>query len=176
VPGHTIIAPIAVGFFGKLPARGDFVRAGLSRRFTDRWDRWLQLVLPVCRQSMGPDWDRIWHAAPAWRFALTDTIPVIGLFMPSIDRAGRHFALTIAAEGVSDDAPFLDAVEQAGRDAIGLEFAPDMLLARLQDLVPPPPALPTRADVMTRWWTTAHDALAFDGLPDAAALERMLAR
>ena len=29
------------GFYGKLPARGDFVRAALPRDFTDRWDAWL---------------------------------------------------------------------------------------------------------------------------------------
>jgi len=171
-----MIATVAVGFFGKLPARGDFVRAGLSRRFTDRWDRWLQLVLPACRQSMGADWDRIWHAAPAWRFALTGTTPAVGLFMPSIDRAGRHFPLTIAAEGAVDGMPFLDAAEQAGRDAIGQEYAPDLLLARLRDLTPPPPAVPTGTAAVTRWWSAAGSALAFDGLPDAAALERMLDR
>ena len=30
------------GLFGKLPARGDFVRENLPRDFTDSWDAWWQ--------------------------------------------------------------------------------------------------------------------------------------
>src|SRR4029434_3465373 len=30
------------GLFGKLPARGDFVRENLPRDFTDSWDDWWQ--------------------------------------------------------------------------------------------------------------------------------------
>lgn len=169
-----MMATVAVGFFGKLPARGDFVRAGLSRRFTDRWDGWLQRVLPACRQLIGTDWDEIWRTAPAWRFALAGETPVLGLFLPSVDRAGRHFPLTIAAEGADDGIAFLDAAEEAGRDAIGQELAPDLLLARLKDIAPAA-AMPT-ADAATRWWTATGDPLRFDGLPDAAELARMLGR
>jgi type VI secretion system protein ImpM len=170
-----MIATVAVGFFGKLPARGDFVRTGLSRRFTERWDGWLQQVLPACRQSIGADWDETWRTAPAWRFALAGEAPVLGLFMPSVDHAGRHFPLTIAAEGADDGIAFLDAAERAGRDAIGQELAPDLLLARLKDIAPPAAAMPT-ADTATRWWAGAGEPLRFDGLPDAAGLARMLAR
>ena len=35
------------GFWGKLPARGDFVRAGLPRSFVEPWDAWLQSALQV---------------------------------------------------------------------------------------------------------------------------------
>ncbi|MGH7155184.1 MAG: type VI secretion system-associated protein TagF, partial [Acetobacteraceae bacterium] len=37
------------GLFGKLPARGDFIRIGLPRDFTDPWDEWLRLVLSASR-------------------------------------------------------------------------------------------------------------------------------
>jgi type VI secretion system protein ImpM len=168
-------ATVSVGFFGKLPARGDFVRAGLSRRFTDRWDGWLQQVLPASRQLIGADWDRSWRAASAWRFALAGEAPVLGLLMPSVDRAGRHFPLTIAAEGADEDIPFLDAAEQAGREAIDQEFAPEMLLARLKAIAPPGAGLPV-ADAATRWWTATGEPMLLDGLPDAAGLARMIAR
>jgi type VI secretion system protein ImpM len=171
-------APVMVGFFGKLPARGDFIRAGLSRGFIDTWDTWLQQVLPPCRQILGADWDDIWSVSLAWRFALPGR--ALGLLLPSVDRAARQFPLTIAAEGADDGDIFLDAAEQAARDALDQEFAPDMLFARLQD-IPPPAAAPTPSDAATRWWTgpgrpAAEDVLSFDGLPDAAALARMLAR
>jgi len=177
-------ATVAVGFFGKLPSRGDFLRAGLSRGFTDPWDAWLQRVLPACRHLIGAEWDEVWCVAPAWRFALAGgqvgRAPVVGLFLPSTDRAGRHFPLTIAAEGAESDADFLDAVEQAGRDAIGQIIAPDLLLARLLGIAPPAPASAV-PDAVTRWWRSgsgerAGEALAFDVLPDAAALAGMLAR
>jgi type VI secretion system protein ImpM len=168
---------VAVGFFGKLPARGDFVRAGLSRRFTDRWDGWLQQVLPTCRQLIGIDWDQTWRTAPTWRFALAGTAPVLGLLMTSIDRAGRHFPLTIAAEGADTGSiSFLDAAEQAGRAAIDQELAPDMLMAWLKAIAPPAAAGLPIADAATRWWTAAGEPVPLDGLPDAVAFARMLAR
>ena len=40
---------VVAGFYGKLPARGDFVRAGLPRDFIDPWDAWLQSVIAGSR-------------------------------------------------------------------------------------------------------------------------------
>ena len=63
-------APLIVGFYGKLPARGDFVRAALPRDFTDPWDDWLQSVMAGSRTEMGEDWLPAYLEAPVWRFAL----------------------------------------------------------------------------------------------------------
>ena len=52
----TLDAPTAAGFFGKLPARGDFVRAGLPRDFIDSWDGWWQRMLPGSRDRLGEAW------------------------------------------------------------------------------------------------------------------------
>jgi type VI secretion system protein ImpM len=184
-------AAATVGFFGKLPSRGDFVRAGLSRRFTDGWDAWLQDVLPACRDLLGADWGELWWTAPAWRFALSaggplGGRPVLGLLLPSADRAERLFPLTIAAEGSDDGTAFLDEAEQIGRRAIDRRQAPDMLLARLLEIAP---LLPTRyrqkaatpSAASCRWWAgpgvlAGQDAMVLDGLPAAAALAGMLGR
>ena len=59
-----------LGFYGKIPARGDFVRAGLPRDFTDPWDAWLQSVHRGSRALMGEAWLPAFLEAPVWRFAL----------------------------------------------------------------------------------------------------------
>ena len=93
------------GFFGKLPARGDFVRAGLPRSFIDPWDAWLQQVLPASRRILGEAWEPAWLEAPVWRFALPPNLcgpePVVGLWLPSVDRAGRYFPLMLGCAGGS---------------------------------------------------------------------------
>lgn len=125
---------IMVGVFGKLPARGDFVREGLPRSFTDPWDDWWQRGLAGLQEHAG--WVAAWLEAPVWRFALPPGLcgphGVLGVWLPSVDRAGRYFPLTVAAAAPFDWAarlggmtPFLDGAEQAGRDALEHDLAPD---------------------------------------------------
>src|SRR5690242_3290244 len=99
----------AIGFYGKIPARGDFVHAGLPRTFTDTWDRWMQRMLPASRSALRDAWLPAWREAPVWRFALTPGTcgrnSVIGLWMPSVDRVGRHYPLTLAAVAPDADVP-----------------------------------------------------------------------
>src|SRR5439155_21328721 len=70
-PAGTILHAAAIGFCGKLPARGDFVTAGLPRRFTEAWHDWLQRVLAASRRALGEDWLAAWLEAPVLRFALS---------------------------------------------------------------------------------------------------------
>ena len=103
VPGPEPASPQGrgVGFYGKLPARGDFVRAGLPRDFTDRWDDWLQSVIAGSRSLMGEAWLPAFLEAPVWRFALPPrhvrrqrrTRPDAA----ERRQAGRYFPLTFAA-------------------------------------------------------------------------------
>ncbi len=100
-PAAGVLPRAAIGFYGKLPARGDFVQAGLPRSFTDPWDRWLQRVLAASQAMLGDRWLPAWLEAPVWRFALMPGVcgpdPALGLWLPSVDRVGRHFPLTLAA-------------------------------------------------------------------------------
>ena len=103
MPGAVI-----VGFYGKLPSRGDFVRSGLPRDFTDRWDDWLQSVMAGSRSLMGDAWLPAFLEAPVWRFALPRGLcgerAALGVMLPSVDKAGRYFPLTFAALPPDDDA------------------------------------------------------------------------
>lgn len=89
-----------VGLYGKLPIFGDFVIRNLNGEFIDPWDAWLQDCLGHSRQVMGGLWLESYLVAPIWRFIIGPTIigenAWIGIVMPSVDRVGRYFPLTLA--------------------------------------------------------------------------------
>jgi type VI secretion system protein ImpM len=168
----------AIGFHGKIPGRGDFVQAGLPRAFTEPWDRWMQRMVATSRAVLGEAWLPAWLEAAVWRFALSSGIcgpgAVIGLWMPSVDRVGRYFPLTLAAVAHDADAfelmvgggGFLAAAESAGRAAMENDLAPNELGARLAAAAAAPSADPGTDPSLcplegALWWT--------EGAPRVAA-------
>lgn len=105
------------GFHGKLPAKGDFVTRRLSRGFLDGWDRWLQDVIADSRAQMGEAWLDAYLTSPVWRFVLSRGAcgdqAVAGVMMPSVDRVGRYFPLTIVAPLADDSGPVESAAAAA---------------------------------------------------------------
>ncbi len=95
------LSAYAAGYYGKLPARGDFVTRGLAPQFVSPWDAWLQQALQASRERLKDRWLEGYLSAPLWRFLLPPglVVPhaVAGVFCPSVDRIGRHFPFTIAA-------------------------------------------------------------------------------
>ena len=91
-----------VGFYGKLPSHGDFVRRRVSDAFVTIWDAWLQECISASRRALGEEWLDVYLTSPAWRFAFAPgacgSSVVVGVMAPSVDRVGRYFPLTIAAE------------------------------------------------------------------------------
>ncbi len=89
-----------VGFFGKLPALGDFVSRRLSPQFVKCWDDWLHESLLASRGQLGDTWLDSFLISPVWRFFLGPGIcgdqAWVGIMMPSVDRVGRYFPLTLA--------------------------------------------------------------------------------
>jgi type VI secretion system protein ImpM len=90
------------GFYGKIPARGDFLGRRLSRAFIEAWDGWLQQGLLAVKSALGPRWLDIYLTSPLWRFALTAGCcgprAVAGIVMPSVDSVGRYFPLMAGCE------------------------------------------------------------------------------
>lgn len=89
------------GFYGKIPALGDFVSRRLPRHFIEQWDGWLESAFAASREQLGPQWLDFYLTSPIWRFGfaaplLGDTAWA-GIMMPSVDKVGRYFPLTIAA-------------------------------------------------------------------------------
>lgn len=89
------------GFFGKVTTHGDFVSRRLPPAFLSVWDSWLQYSLQQSKETLGQEWLNIYLSSPIWRFALAPGVcggsGWAGVLMPSVDRVGRHFPLTIAA-------------------------------------------------------------------------------
>jgi len=90
----------APGLFGKVPSHGDFVARRFPSPFREVWDAWLQDGIADSCAHFGAAWDEVWLSSPLWHFALgagvADDGPVLGVLMPSVDRVGRQFPLTLA--------------------------------------------------------------------------------
>lgn len=98
------------GFFGKLPALGDFVQRGLPGEFVTPWDAWLERAIAASRAGLGEQWLDIYLTSPLWRFVLgagpCGTRAWAGVMMPSVDRVGRYFPLTVATPLAAGCDPF----------------------------------------------------------------------
>lgn len=139
----------AAGFFGKLPSHGDFVSRRLSREFLGAWDSWLQRAIAESKASLGDDWLEIYLTSPIWRFALMPGIcgsdAYLGLVMPSIDRVGRYFPLTIAVPVPADTSTLGLAI--AG--ARWFDASEQLLLSVLDDEGPDLEAFDRQTEAMT---------------------------
>jgi len=93
--------PLDVGFYGKLPSHGDFLRRRVSDAFVGVWDGWLQDCMTASRKVLGDRWLDVYLTSPVWRFACAPgtcgPAPVAGVMVPSVDRVGRYFPLTVVA-------------------------------------------------------------------------------
>lgn len=130
-------APVDVGFYGKLPSHGDFLRRRVSDGFVHVWDGWLQECIAASRAALGERWLDVYLTSPAWRFASARGIlgagPVIGLMVPSVDRVGRYFHLTLVA-ALPDHVNIISAASAAARFFESAErLAVDTLAAETVD-------------------------------------------
>ncbi len=89
------------GFFGKVPTHRDFLSRRLPRSFLAPWDHWLQEAIATSRVQLGEAWLQAYLVNPLWRFCLSPGLcgPELwaGIVMPSVDRVGRYFPLSIVA-------------------------------------------------------------------------------
>lgn len=94
----------AVGWYGKLPSLGDFASRRLDLDFLEAWDDWLAQGIAAWRLDAPDTWLDEYLAAPSWRFILMPGVlpgacgrmAWAGVLMPSVDRVGRYFPLTLA--------------------------------------------------------------------------------
>lgn len=94
-----MIADSQIGLYGKLPAYGDFLTRNLTADFIQPWDEWLQYYISASREQIGENWLDIYLTSPIWRFVIStgviDQYNWAGLIMPSVDRVGRYFPVSI---------------------------------------------------------------------------------
>ncbi len=142
------------GWYGKLPSLGDFASRRLEADFIEPWDLWLAGAMQVHRQSLGEGWVEAYLDSPPWRFLLSPGVlrgvdcsqVFAGVLLPSVDRVGRYFPLTIAASLArvpSVAAEFeallawLHRLEDTALDALQGDWSIDDLERALADLGTP---------------------------------------
>jgi type VI secretion system protein ImpM len=168
---------ILPGFYGKMPAAGDFVTRRLPGDFVRAWDRWLaQHIVPL----LGAE---TWPADTALRFLSGPGSfgASAGIVLQSADRVGRRFPISVVAKlpGAPLKLAYADAwfegVENAARAAQRGEMAPDELDAALAGL--PVPSVESQGDVIDGLvaWTAHTDIFDVDQQAPQPTLEQIFA-
>ncbi|WP_264214507.1 type VI secretion system-associated protein TagF [Leisingera thetidis] len=138
------------GAFGKMPSVGDFFRLNTPGGFVRVWDEWLQQVMLEGQGAYGSGFDAHYMSAPIWRFTLpagqAGAGKVMGVMMPSVDRVGRRFPLTLMA-GVPTPGPaaldhlsegaLFERLEDVALDALEDEMTKDSLAEALAGIPVP---------------------------------------
>ena len=93
-----------IGFYGKLPNYGDFIKRNVAPELIDKWDNWLSQSLECAKLQLKEQWHQRYLNAPVWRFLLPSdddqSDVTLGIMMPSTDKVGRiySFAIFLQAE------------------------------------------------------------------------------
>ncbi len=106
---HTV----TIGLYGKHPAFGDFLTAGLDPQAQAALENWLAQVMPQIRDGWGEHWGPAFDASPVIRFWYGSDVvgmsgPLCGVMAPSRDKVGRRFPLIAAVSGAAIAAPVAD--------------------------------------------------------------------
>lgn len=173
-----------IGYYGKLPARADFVSRRLPEDFINPWDVWIQSALAAGESWAGESWKQRFLASPIWRF----TLPAgpcgragwTGVLRPSTDAVGRCFPFVLAAElpRAADIFTIIDAGAgwfETMEAVVGATARPDFELGWLDR---PLPSLRSAAGGQTRWPSlgTAHSSGLWHELPSILAVTAALRR
>jgi len=132
VSGTQLGSKGKLGLYGKVPCMGDFVVRRLNGEFVNNWDLWLQDCIANSRQLLGSSWLDQYLMAPIWRFVIGPNVlgdkAWIGIMVPSVDRVGRYFPLTLAQPinpdidiltTYLDNTGWFQSLENIGMDALG---------------------------------------------------------
>ncbi len=185
-------AATVAGWYGKIPALGDFASRRLPPAFVDTWDAWLQRSLAASRADLLEHWHETYLSSPIWRFALLpgacDNSGWAGIMMPSVDKVGRLFPLTIAValeaqpEMIATVFAMQDwfaRVEQIALASLSLDFQLQDLEDRLAatPFNSRPPAdqrAPAAARELAGWWAGPGRTPAVFDLPDLDAIGTLI--
>lgn len=183
----------APGIYGKLASHGDFVTRRLPPGFVRDWDAWLQAGMLDGRARHGKAWRERYLHAPVWCFALAPGVcghaAMAGVLLPSVDRVGRYFPLTLAAAcaaPATSNETWFDRLADLAVCAMCGDLPLEALDLGLQRLGPPPHALapawppePTALGGRAAFWTETEPGapamlLLCAALPSARTLGEML--
>lgn len=142
----------ATGFYGKLPAHGDFIRRNLPGDAVAAWDGWAASLLQAGPARLGAQpFAAAWDAMPCWCLSLPGgacgAAPLCGVMAASRDAVGRRFPLLLAAPVADAAEGWFAALAEAAHMAIAAASPADALLASL----PPPEG----SGAPRGWWNAA---------------------
>ncbi|MEO5697678.1 MAG: type VI secretion system-associated protein TagF [Burkholderiaceae bacterium] len=196
-----VMEPPLPGWFGKIPNLGDFALRRLPDDFVRPWDDWLHDGMAQLRAASGAPWSAAYLVAPILRFWIAPgrlgDRGWAGLLMPSVDRVGRYYPLTITRplDALADAlaaSHWFAALDATARQALDEGFTAGDLEAGLQALPPLEPVSACDAEsralanrLLARcanpgtasvWWRDDAGAgfHCFEGLPSAAAFATMI--
>jgi type VI secretion system protein ImpM len=156
---------------------GDFFHLQLEASFIRTWDGWVQKVLAESRTALAERWQACYLTAPIWRFSLHQAVvgaPMSGVMMPSVDRVGRMFPLTLVARGGCVDEACFAALEDVALATLDAQMGRDDLAKALAQVHSDGAGVPP--DHGSRWEAMLEDTplqMTCAGLPagrDAQAL------
>lgn len=181
--------PPVPGWYGKIPALGDFASRRLPQGFIDIWHDWLQRGMIAGRTAWGERWLDLYLNSPIWRFVLLPGVcgesAWAGTLMPSVDKVGRYFPLTIAVQ-TSASVPLLslatamdewyERLEQLSLAMLNVSVAAEDLE---QGLASAPFPLtdaeePSSARELAWWWTNANGVVKHADLGQPPAVSSLL--
>ena len=135
-----------IGVYGKIPAHGDFLNHNLPRNFLDSWDHWLQQSILASQEVLGPDWLEYFLISPVWRFVLPvnviDDQSWAGIVLPSVDKVGRYYPLTLVArvpsevgvsEFITQARPWFESLEAVAMTTLESALDNSAMLEALND-------------------------------------------
>lgn len=168
---------ILPGFYGKIPATGDFVTRRLTGDFVHLWDRWLaQHLVPLFGSEFWPSTTALRFLAGPASFGAS-----AGIILQSADRVGRQFPLSVVAQlaeapvELADAEAWFSGIEEAALAAQNGELTPDEFDAALAAL--PVPTVAPGEEVISGMvmWTARSNIFDIDPQSPQATLEQILA-
>lgn len=135
------------GIYGKLPLHGDFVYRNLPPNLIEVWDEWLQSFVAGSREQLGENWLDIYLTSPIWRFSFSEGVldnnAWLGVMLPSVDRVGRYFPISVLSQVPANINLFeysqlqdnwYEAIEELLFSSLDGELDIDELLAAIQQV------------------------------------------
>ncbi|RUV03008.1 MAG: type VI secretion system-associated protein TagF [Mesorhizobium sp.] len=168
---------ILPGFYGKMPATGDFVSRRLPGDFVRVWDRWLaQHIVPLIGSETWPRTTALRFLAGPASFGAS-----AGIILQSADRVGRQFPLSVVSQlpdasiQLARADAWFSGIEDAAIAAQQGELTPDELDGALAALPVPPVEAGDEIVSDMVMWTARSDIFDVDPLSPQATLEQIFA-
>ena len=172
---------MALGVFGKIPQKADFVTVNLPLPILRPFEQWLDTAIAGSRAALGDAWQAAYLIAPIWHFQFGEAIfgfACRGAIMSSVDAVGRFFPLAVfdwVPDGATGEtAPGWD--DQLETEMLSVLASDETdALDKLQQNLASGWSPTIDQDFSSIWWQLGQaDPTVFPGLPPPAFYATMI--